>query len=298
VLVARASAAAAAGAPTFALPEATPVATWIAARVADPDVRAEATTWRERGARYHDLVRLSARAALALDRGDFTPIYRAKAAAELEPMLALWPHVLAVPTTVALSAADLIRLRAFPVHPLGLVAEPTWADGHFVPPSEYFFHDLDHARFKVREDCLLRELDVADAYQDGSTLDARSGRHRTILPFVTGLLPVPRRIPPRSAGDTQALSARARHLLAGVRAARDVTTAQAAELLLFEVLHEKGLPLAQPALAHAFASDAHITKLWQKHAISFFGVDDPGRAVLNALPAARALLARGAAVRT
>jgi len=291
-LIARADAAAAARAQTFALPEAIPVAAWIAARVADPDVRADALAWRERGARYHELVRLAARAALALDRGGgFTPVYGPKAAAELEPMLALWPHVLVVPTTVPLSAVDLIRLRAFPVHPLGLVAGPAWADGHFVPPSEYLFHDVDHARFKLREDCLARGVDVPDAYQDGSTLDARTGRHRTIVPFVAD------RMRAWPADEARARWTRARRLFACLRAARDVATVRAAELLLFEVLHEKGLPLARPALADAFAGDAHLAKLWRKHETSFFGVDDPGADVINALPAARALLAGAAAVR-
>ena len=289
-LLARASAAAAAGERTFAVPEAAPVAMWIVAHVADPDVRAEAAAWHARGASYHDLVRLAARAALALDRGDFTPVYRPKAAAELEPMLALWPHVLALPTTVPLSLADMIGLRALPVHPLGLVAWPTWADGSLLSPSEYLFHDLDHARFKLREDCLAWGVDVPDAYVDGSTLDARSGRHRSLLPVVVD------RMGAWPANDVPAQWSRARRLLARVRAARDRATARAAELLLFEVVHEKGLPLARPALAHAFASDAHIVKLWRKHGADFFGVDDPGGEVMNALPAARAMLAAGAAV--
>ena len=289
-LLARAAGAAAAGERTFAVPEAAPVAAWIVARVADPDVRAEAAAWRARGARYHDLVRLAARAALALDRGDFTPVYRPKAAAELEPMLALWPHVLAVPTTVPLSPADMIRLRALPVHPLGLVAQPTWADGSFLSPSEYLFHDLDHARFKLREDCLAWGADVSDAYVDGSTLDARSGRHRSILPAVVD------RMGARPANDVPAQWLRMQRLLTRVRSARDRATARAAELLLFEVVHEKGLPATRPALAHALAADAHIVKLWRKHAAGFFGVDDPGGEVMHALPAARALLAGGAAV--
>src|SRR4029077_11961872 len=99
----------------------------------------------------------------------------------------------------------------------------------------------------------------------------RSGRHRTILPFVAGRLSVTGRIPARSAEDARARSTRARHLLAGVRAARELAIAQAAGLLLLEILHEKGLPLARPALAQAFASDAHLAKLWRKHATNFFG---------------------------
>jgi hypothetical protein len=92
--------------------------------------------------------------------------------------------------------------------------------------------------------------------------------------------------------DARVRSIRVRRLLAGMRAGIDVTTMRAAELLLFEILHEKSLPPEKSSLAGAFADDSHIAKLFRKHAIRYFGVDDPGRAVLNALPAARALLAR------
>jgi hypothetical protein len=43
-------------------------------------------------------------------------------------ILQLWPHVLAIPTTARLSVRDLIELRAYPVHPLGIVGEATWGD--------------------------------------------------------------------------------------------------------------------------------------------------------------------------
>ena len=238
----RAREAAGRGDATVAMPEVGEAADWVAGEVPDPVLRAEAAAWCARGARYHDLVRLAARAALALDRGDFTPVYRPKAAAELEPMLALWPRVLAVPTTVPLSPADMIGLRALPVHPLGLVAQPTWADGSFLSPSEYFFHDLDHARFKLREDCLARA--------STSPMPTRTDHARR-----------PQRTPPvdparrrrsdgrAAVGRVPAQWTRARALLARVARAADGATAHAAELLLFEVVHEKGLPLARPVLA-------------------------------------------------
>jgi hypothetical protein len=277
VLLARARTAAAAGAPTFALPEAAPVAVWIAARVTEPELRREAVRWLRRGTSYHGFVRLCARAALALDAAPFAPTFRAKVAAELAPMLSLWPHVLVLPTIARLSRTDLVRLRAFPVHPLGLVAEPTRADGSLLPPSEYFFHDLDHARFKVREDLLLRGFSVPDAYRDGSTIDPGTGRHRAILRF--------------AAGGVGALSHRdaqagARRLLDRVGALRGVV-ARAAALLLFEMVHEKSLPLAPASLARAARSDDHLLKLARKQASGFLA---PGAEVMAALPAARSAL--------
>jgi hypothetical protein len=42
------------------------------------------------------------------------PLYVPKVRDELEPLLALWPYVLALPAIDELSARDLLRLRAFP----------------------------------------------------------------------------------------------------------------------------------------------------------------------------------------
>jgi hypothetical protein len=282
-LIARARAAATAGARTFALPEAAPVAVWIAAHVTDVVVRRQAVAWLGQGMGYHALLRLCARATLALDPGAVAPLFRAKVASELEPMLSLWPHALAVPTTARLSCAELIRLRAFPVHPLGLVAAPTWADGGSLPPSEYFFHDLDHARFKIREDLRLRGVSIPDAYRDGTTIDARTGRHRSILPFAA------ERLGAVAAGAVDAGRRWVRHLLDRVLALPG-HHAQAAELLLFELVHEKSLPIDPTSLARACRDDGHLLKLGRKHAAGFFGADAAPPDVMAALPAARAAL--------
>jgi hypothetical protein len=290
---ARARAAAARGQSTFRVPEALPVAAWMAAVAARGggccrrDLRRRVETWRAAGAGYHDFVRLSLHAALAFDTAapPFEPAFRAKVEAELEPMLALWPHVLVLPTTARLSASDLVELRAYPAHPLGLVDEATWADGELLAPSEYFFHDLDHARFKVREDFLARGVSLPDAYQDGSTVDPGTGRHRSILPFAV------RRLGGWFGADVRARRYTARGLQLRAATLRDPATARAAELLLFEVLHEKGLPPVPPVLARAFADDAHVAKLQRKHAGGFFGAGGPLPEVVSALPAARLALA-------
>src|SRR5262245_61862302 len=119
------------GRSTFAIPEAAESAAWVADRVPDPMLRTEAAAWRASGANYHELVRLCARAVSALDSADppFERRYREKVEGELEPMLALWPGVIAMPTAAELTPLMMIRLRAYPVHPLGLVAGRAWTDG-------------------------------------------------------------------------------------------------------------------------------------------------------------------------
>ena len=168
----RATAAAAAGEKTFRVPEFKRVAAAIGA-----DCRVEtsvtARRWGSDGASYHDLIRLCASYVMELEAmvpvGE--PVYVPKVRDELEPLLALWPHILALPTIDHLSSRELLRLRAFPVHPLGITDKAVWADGRHVSPAEFFFHDLDHARYKVREDLLAMGVHIPDAYRDGTTFD-------------------------------------------------------------------------------------------------------------------------------
>jgi len=153
----RAAHAASAGAASFAVPELAVVAETIAADARSGTVGGEAAQWKQRGASYHELLRLAAAYVVELEA--FLPareiICVPKVRAELEPMLALWPDVLALPTMTSISEPELIELRAFPIHPLGVVTETAWTDGRLSSPAEFFFHDLDHARFKVREDLFL-----------------------------------------------------------------------------------------------------------------------------------------------
>jgi hypothetical protein len=176
----------------------------------------------------------------------------------------------------------MILLRAFPVHPLGLADGTPWTDGKPSTPSEFFFHDLDHARFKVREDLLASGITIPDAYDAGSTVDLVTGRHRTILQFARG------RIGMSLWDQAPARSALAARLFACLKGLDDVSVA-AGELLLFEVVHEKSFPLDSVILDRELGSDAHIAKLRHKAASQFF----PGRvdgAVLDALPVVRGVL--------
>ena len=281
----RAREAASQGEITFAVPEISHVAFWLAAATPDPRTRAEAADWFPSGAGYHALVRLCVRAVVGLDAlwPPSTATYRDKVQGELEPMLALWPDVILLPMTSPLAPLDLIDLRGFPVHPLGLVDRPTWTDGGPASPSEFFFHDLDHARFKVREDLLFEGIDIPDAYQHGGTLDSETGRHRLIMANAAG------RIGGRLWACAASRSALARRFREGLAALGDGPNRFAAELLLFEMVHEKSFPLEAAILDRELARDSHVAKLRTKAAKGFFpgGTD---AAVVDALPAARVAL--------
>jgi len=282
----RARRAALAGDATFALPEAADAAEHLARSVPDAALREQAAGWISRGAAYHELVRLCAGALLAQEALVTAPasIYVPKAQDELEPALALWPHVLLFPTTRSLSMRDVVELRAFPIHPLGVRVGPCWADGRVCSPAEFFFHDLDHARFKVREDLLARSLEIPDAYRDGSTLDPTTWRHRVILPHAAGLM-----------GSWCWTGAPVRHvwvraLLRRIESLADRALSTAAELMLFEVVHEKSFPLEPGVFAREVASDAHLTKLQRKCDTGFFGPATPTREVRDSLERARVWL--------
>ena len=131
----RAQQAAAAGENTFPIPEAAGVAEFVAAMVPVGPLRTEAERWLGAGASYHALARLAARAATSMG-GDEAPgsaVYVPKAAGELEPILRLWPAVLAVPTTIVFPRIQLdlvAACRAFPsvAHRFGDWSSPstTW----------------------------------------------------------------------------------------------------------------------------------------------------------------------------
>lgn len=235
--------------------------------------------WLHDGAHYRRVLRLVAEHVLALP-GDGVPVYVPKALAELEPLLAAWPFVVALPATARWSIDDLVLARAWPVHPLGVVAGPRHADGAPRSPGEFFCHDVDHARFKLREDLLARGVDVPDPYVDGGTFDAGRGVHRSVLP---ALLPHLSAVGWREAPGREA---RARRWLAAAAALPDAL-AEAARWLLFELVHEKGLPLDANVLARALATDAHVAKLRRKAAAGFFARRGPGAAAIARLDDAR-----------
>src|SRR5215471_4564435 len=154
--------------------------------------------------------------------------FEAKVRHEIEPFLALAPYVIGVPFRGPASGRLLIGLRAVPMHVLGVTGKPEWADGSLRSPAEYFFHDLDHARFKVREDLLTLGYECPDAYP----VDHGILRHALALIPEAG---------PRLWELAPARLAFARRLLDAltVLQSRDRTLGDAAELFLLEIVHEK-----------------------------------------------------------
>ena len=282
----RALEAAAAGAPTFPVPELASVAATIASDGRAEWARAAAQLWPDEGASYHGLVRLCASYVLELESSFSSPepVYVPKASGELEPLLALWPYVLALPTVDDLSIRDLLRMRAFPVHPLGVIAGPAWADGRPCSPAEFFFHDVDHARFKVREDLKAIGVTISDAYQHGSTLDPATGRHRSILPEALG------RIGPELWSMAAARLALVERLLDRIDALADRALGSAAEWLLFQVLHEKSLAPDVPVLHRELATPLHVDLLRTKVHRSFYAEHTPPAEVMARLDDARCWL--------
>ena len=279
----RANDAAVCGAETFEVPEFEKVAEAIAADGRVERARASARRWKAAGASYHELVRLCADYVLELEgvMPACEPVYVPKVKDELEPLLALWPHVLALPTIDELSSRDLLRLRAFPVHPLGVKNAMAWADGRRCSPAEFFFHDLDHARFKVREDLLAMGVAVADAYQDGTTFDPVTGRHRSILPEALG------KIGPSLWSMAAERGLLIESMLNSIIALPDPSLAHAAEWLLFQILHEKSFSLDVPVLRRELATSHHVVLLRTKVENGFYDNDRPSPDLMAHLDTAR-----------
>lgn len=239
--------------------------------------------WLRAPARARMLTELLARHLLEMpDRSE--ALYVPKAAAELGALLALWPHALALPTSQSLSLDDLVLARAWPIHPLGVTNAPRLGDGRTLCPAEFFYHDVDHARFKVREDLLARGITLPDAYENGTTLDAASGAHRTFLAQAVQHVDA----------DGWRHAARratfARTVLRACTEEPERALGEAARWLLFELVHEKSLPLEPATLARALATPNHEEKLRMKCVRGFFGEDGPSAAAVARLDAARAWL--------
>jgi hypothetical protein len=236
--------------------------------------------WLRSADDYRRVVRLIAAHVLSLPH-DGPSLYVPKARAELEPMLAAWPHLLLLPCTTPLSIVDLIVARAWPVRALGVVGAPAWGDGRRCSPAEFFCHDVDHARFQVREDLLARGIVVPDPYVDGDTFDRASGEHRTLVPMA---------LPHLDGAGWCSAAARSRRVhgwLDAIAGARPDELAEAALWLLFELVHEKSLPIEASVLTAALADNRHVDKLRSKCANGFFAAHGPTPAAVTALSAAR-----------
>lgn len=232
---------------------------------------------------YTRLVRLVAEHLLSLPASG-APEFVPKALAELEPLLAMWPFVLLLPVSAPLSIEQLIAARAWPVHALGVMPRPAHADGRLCSPAEFFCHDVDHARFKVREDLLARGITIADPYEAGTTFDAAAGAHRSVMPAAR---------PHVDAHGWRHAARRARVAagwIAAIAAEPDRALGEAARWLLFELVHEKSLPIDGAVLGAALATDAHARKLRAKCVAGFHAANGPSPAAVARLCDARAWL--------
>ena len=279
----RAAAAETAEAATFEIPEFEAVAAAIASDHRAEQSRHCAERWLADGASYHDLIRLCASYVMELEAiiPSCEPLYVPKTRDELEPLLALWPHVLALPAIKNLSARELIRLRALPVHALGVTNRAMWADGRQCSPAEFFFHDVDHARFKVREDLLAMGLELPDAYQDGTTFDPVTQRHRSILPEAFGKVGSS----PWSMAESRL--ALVEMMFNRIDALPNHSLGDAAEWLLFQILHEKSFPVDVLTLQRELATSRHIELLSTKVDNGFYDKNRPSFEVVSQLSTAR-----------
>ncbi len=197
---------------------------------------------------------------------------------EFAHLLRLAPAVIVFPSFSPLSAGFFLRTRGTPLFALGLVKSPFYADGNLLSPAEYFYHDVDHIRFMIREDLIFLGVNVPDAYRmmdpdtPSSTFNALTGKHNIILDYVhngdfKNLL----------YGPVEKRTGLAAKLLNGIDAIKDQnpTLAKSAELLLFEIMHEKGYPWELTVLSKQLRDQVHIQKLKYKVDSNFFGPSWP-----------------------
>lgn len=253
-----------------------------------------ADAWPGAGCRYVEAISLARDYIAAIDDAGTPRDYADRVAAEFDDAVRLAPSVVIVPSFESLGMADLLRLRATTARVVGLRNAAAFADGAVCTPAAFFWHDLDHLRFMVREDLAVLGVAIPDAYGAAdthgrrSTVDPATGRHRCIL----------------AAAVAPLAAQRAAHVHLMARAARTVedlaarldshetnlpVVAAAARLTLFEVCHEKAYTPVPEILRRELSHDAHLAKMRLKLARRFWGAAlDP--ALAGHLEAARTLL--------
>jgi len=270
-----------------AMPEFGPVLArmaWIA-QVLDPHLSREGWSLLGFGAPYRPVLRFTLAWVQALDalwragNPGLPSVFLAKVLGEFEPMLDLHPEVFVLPTFDTLSRTFLLRIRGVPIHPLGLALAPRFVDGGPRSPLEFFLHDLDHARYKIREDLALQDVRIPDPYyrppgaQEATTLEGPGGhRHRVVLDHAADFLRDRPRRPSMADPGARAFIPRLFEALAALPPA----SGAAARALLFEIVHEKSLPFRAEVIAREAARPIHAAKLRAKEASGFHGAHPPG----------------------
>lgn len=233
---------------------------------------------------YVDALKLSAQYIELLDKlariayPELVENFVPKVKEEFEHLLRLAPAVIVFPTFTPLNPKFFLRTRGVPVFALGLTRNPIYADGNILSPAEFFYHDVDHIRFMIREELIFSGVPVPDAYQmmdpdtPPTTFNKLTGKHRIILDYVRNnyfdnlfYQPVEKR------------TKLAMDILDSAESLNDsdLGLATSIEWLLYEILHEKGYPWEKSVLVKQLSKDTHIDKLRYKIKTNFFGPEWP-----------------------
>ena len=259
-------------------------------------IASRAHAWPDTGCRYADAVRLARDYVEQVDEVRSPGEYGERVAAEFDDAVRLAPTVTVLASFETLDTTDLLRLRATSARVIGLRDQAAFADGAVCTPVEFFWHDLDHMRFMVREDLAVLGIEIPDAYgppdAEGrrSTFDVETGRHRCILAAAVAPLGAHR------IAHAQLMRRATRAvdtLITGLDKLdlAHATQGAAARLMLFEICHEKSFTPVPEVLRRELSHDAHIAKMRLKLARRFWGdVADP--VLADHLEAARDLLMR------
>ena len=117
---------------------------------------------------------------------------------EISSACLLAPEVFLWPTSDELSPSFFVdKICNVPLFVLGIPKDwsrPIYADGLWLTPSEFFFHDVDHMRYQIRGGLLGAGVEIDDPYAvdartgTWSTFDGVLGRHRTCLDLAVSAL--------------------------------------------------------------------------------------------------------------
>ena len=122
---------------------------------------------------------------------------------------------------------------------------------------------------------------IPDAYQRGTTFDPVIKRHRSILPEALG------KVGPSLWSIAASRYSFVESLFNRIDALPNRSLANAAEWLLFQILHEKSFPLHVPTLRRELATPHHIQLLQTKVDNGFYEKNTPSSDVMAQLNTAR-----------
>ena len=122
---------------------------------------------------------------------------------------------------------------------------------------------------------------MPDAYKDGTTFDPVIGHHRSILPEAFG------KVGPSLWSMATTRCSLVESLFNRIDALPNRSLADAAEWLLFQILHEKSFPLHIPTLRRELATPHHVKLLQTKVDNGFYEKNTPSTDIMAQLNAAR-----------